>query len=228
MSKTLAQLTKTQQAAYKALLEAGKLESGDVRTATIEVLEREGFVTVERTSVKTRRSTRNGVQGGTRTTWVAYAVIKDEAPEQLSLEAKPGAKVTILDGTANERTAEVFKPHWPAKPSEATPAKTPHGPTLVRLVKTELGFERANMPEHGGFAVTKVLWDMIPVFLVHWAYEGRESDGTPSNMIERTLSDEVRKMAELFKSKGYVVRSTEDKNHFFVVPEEFRHTHLVR
>src|SRR5688572_23597274 len=114
--KTLAQLTPAQQKAYRRILEAGELKSGDgVRTATIEVLEREGFVSVTRTSRKTRHVTRTGVvHGGTESTWVAVDVLKDEAPKD-----------------------------------DYKPAKKPHTPSIVKLIKN-MGYERANMPEHGG------------------------------------------------------------------------------
>lgn len=232
--KTLAQLTKTQQAAYKALLKAGKLESGQgFGLRTMDVLAREGFVEVKVACGK----------------WTAVVVLKD----------KPGAVVKVLDDTSDERTAKVFTHGIHAKCNEVEilgirtvmcgkskghasdehydpsaelrwrddykPAKKPNRQALVRLVKNELNFEQANMPEQGGFTVSQVLWDMVPVFFVGWAYDGAEADGTPSNMVERRLSEEVRAMAWLFESKGYaVVRYSDRKNHFFVVPEDFRHT----
>jgi hypothetical protein len=100
---------------------------------------------------------------------------------------------------------------------------TVHVPTVARLVKqlfegTE--HQRANMPEHGGWAVSASAWDMKPVAFVHWAYQGTEADGTLSNMVERPLSPEVRKMAEMLQEKGYrLANLREDRNFFHVVPE---------
>lgn len=97
-----------------------------------------------------------------------------------------------------------------------------HIPTIAKLVKqlfegTE--HKRANMPEHGGWAVSQTYWNMRSVAFVHWAYAGTEGDGTPSNMVERGLTDEVRKMHEHLKTLGYSVSHLrEDSNFFHVLP----------
>lgn len=190
MTKTLTQLSPAQQAAYRRIVEEGKLTSGDgVRLATIEVLEREGFISVERTSRKTRHVTRSGaVRGGTETTWVAVSVVKDEAE-------KP----------------------------EPKPAKKVHVATISRLVRQLMepqGHKRANCPLHGGWAVSGTAWNMKPVALVHWAHTGTEEDGTPSNMVQRPLSDEVRQIAKMLEGRGYRLQGLrDDLNHFFVVPD---------
>lgn len=174
MTKTLAQLTEIQQAAYAQIKAAGVVASGNgIRLSTVEVLEREGFVTVQKIS-------------GPRITWIAKPVVTEEP-----------------------------KAEEPKKP-----AKTPHGPTLVRLAK-ELGFERTNLPEAGGFIVHKVLWEMVPVFMIGWAYKDRDMD-------DRSLTSEVRKLAEMFKERGYALDCLrDDRNFFFVIPESlvpFRRT----
>lgn len=166
MAKTFAQLTQTQQDALTQIRGAGEMASGNgIRLSTVEVLEREGFVTVQRIS-----------REGRRTEWVAKPVKAEESKA-------------------------------PAKS-----AKTPHGPTLVRLAKG-LGFEKANMPEAGGFIVREVLWEMVPVFMIGWAYKDRSMD-------DRSLTPEVRKLAETFEERGYALDCLrDDRNFFFVIPE---------
>jgi hypothetical protein len=61
---------------------------------------------------------------------------------------------------------------------------------------------------------------MKTVAMVHWAYDGTEEDGTPSNMVTRPRSEEIRQIGEMLKERGYELRNfREDLNHFFVVPE---------
>lgn len=125
-------------------------------------------------------------------------------------------RVTELTGTDRVPSAAckiVWKPGC---------RKEVHIPTIAKLVKqlfegTE--HQRANMPEHGGWAVTQTYWNMRSVAFVHWAYAGTEADGTPSNMVERRLSPEVRKMHEHLKALGYSVSYLrEDSNFFHVLP----------
>jgi hypothetical protein len=103
------------------------------------------------------------------------------------------------------------------------PAKAVHLPAIRRLVRELMepqGHKRANMPVHGGWAVSRTAWDMKTVAMVHWAYDGTEEDGTPSNMVTRPRSEEIRQIGEMLKERGYELRNfREDLNHFFVVPE---------
>lgn len=100
--------------------------------------------------------------------------------------------------------------------------KEVHIPTIAKLIKqlfegTE--HKRANMPLNGGWAVSQTYWNMRSVAFIHWAYAGAEGDGTPSNMVERGLTDEVRKMHEHLKALGYSVSHLrEDSNFFSVLP----------
>jgi hypothetical protein len=169
MAKTLAQLTPTQQNAYVLIKNAGQWKSGDgIRLSTVEVLEREGLVTLQKIS-----------NGKGRPTWVAKPVKVEESK---------------------------------------TPAKNPHKPTIVRLIKQELGFEKANMPEAGGFVAHSVLWEMVPVVMIGWAYEDE-------NLRGHWLSPDVNKIAYLLKAHGYALHSlAQNKNFFFVVPESLRRT----
>jgi hypothetical protein len=94
--------------------------------------------------------------------------------------------------------------------------RPPHASSVIRFIKSELGLPQANMPQHGGFAVTKTVWDMEPVLFVHWAY-------AEDNMRARVLTDEVRQLAETLKKRGYLIHSLrEDRNFFFIVPEKLR------
>lgn len=95
-----------------------------------------------------------------------------------------------------------------------------HISTIAKLVKqlfegTE--HQRANMPLNGGWAVSQTYWNMQSVAFVHWAYAGTEADGTPSNMIERGLTPEVRKMHEHLKALGYNVSYPREDSNFFHV-----------
>jgi len=81
---------------------------------------------------------------------------------------------------------------------------------IVRQIKA-MGFAPANMPLTGGFYVSLVLWDMVPVFLVGWAHAG-------DNMRERPLTDEVRTMRDTLAGRGYLVQTK--GNLFFVLPEQ--------
>jgi hypothetical protein len=175
MPKSLAQLTKVQQAAYAKIKEYGVWYSyNDISRATVSVLEREGFVTVE----------------WSVSTWTNYRSKRSHS--QCDWTARPVAE------------------------EPKAPAKNPHVSAIVRLINQELRFERANVPVHGGYAVTQSAWDMVPVAFVHWAYAG-------DNMRERGLSDEVRKIAELLLSRGYALAELrEDRNYFFVVPESLK------
>jgi hypothetical protein len=82
----------------------------------------------------------------------------------------------------------------------------------VRLIKKELGFTQAHMPETGGFAVSGTSWDMVPVLFVHWAYAG-------DNMRERELTEEVKAMREMFEAQGYPTRGIPTENFFYVLPQ---------
>lgn len=95
-----------------------------------------------------------------------------------------------------------------------------HIPTIARLVKqlfegTE--HKRADMPEHGGWVVSQTYRNMQSVAFVCWAYAGTEADGTPSNMVERGLTPEVRKMHEHLKALGYNVSCLREDSNFFHV-----------
>lgn len=98
--------------------------------------------------------------------------------------------------------------------------KEVHVPTITRLVKKHFegtGHERADMPFHGGYAVSQTYHNMRSVAFIHWAYAGQEADGTPSNMVERPLTDEVRGMAEMLRALGYnICALREDRNFFHI------------
>lgn len=116
-----------------------------------------------------------------------------------------------IDGLSSELCEIVWKPGC---------RKTVHVPTIVRLVKKHFegtGHQRANMPLNGGWAVSQTYWNMESVAFVHWAYAGQEADGTPSNMVERGLTDEVRGMAEMLKALGYKVSNLREDQNFFHV-----------
>jgi len=90
------------------------------------------------------------------------------------------------------------------------------------MIIKELRLTPADMTVgRGGFTCSEVLWDMVPVALISRAYAGTEPDGTPSNMVEgRPLHEELRRIAELLRRKGYTLsRYDEAKDLFFVVPD---------
>lgn len=95
-----------------------------------------------------------------------------------------------------------------------------HIPTIAKLVGKHFegtGHKRANMPVHGGWAVSQTYRNLHSVAFIHWAYAGQEADGTPSNMVERRLTDEVRGMAEMLKALGYRVSNLREDQNFFHV-----------
>lgn len=97
-----------------------------------------------------------------------------------------------------------------------TTTPKPHVPTLTRVIREELGFARANYPAYGGFTVTVVHWDMVPVVLIGWCPEPNSPEATG-------LTDEVRKIADLLKGRGYLLKGfREDRNSFFVLPEALK------
>lgn len=98
--------------------------------------------------------------------------------------------------------------------------KEVHIPTIAKLVEKHFegtGHQRANMPLNGGWAVSQTYWNMQSVAFVHWAYTGQEGDGTPSNMVERPLTDEVRGMHAMLKVLGYKVSNLREDQNFFHV-----------
>lgn len=86
---------------------------------------------------------------------------------------------------------------------------------ITKLLADATGYPRANMaatPKRPGFVVRQPLWEMIPVILVHWAY-----DVDP--MSERQLTAEVRKLRAALANAGY--RTQTKGNLFFVLPSAF-------
>lgn len=135
---------------------------------------------------------------------VHYSPEGDELPWRV-------AGMTWLDRVHSSQCKIVWKPGC---------RKEVHIPTIAKLVKqlfegTE--HQRANMPLNGGWAVSQTYWNMESVAFVHWAYAGTEADGTPSNMVERGLTPEVRKMHEHLKALGYLVSTLREDSNFFHV-----------
>lgn len=95
-----------------------------------------------------------------------------------------------------------------------------NAPAIKRLINTELGLVPADMTiGRGGFTCSEVLWDMQPVALITRAYEGKEPNGTPSNMVEhRPRHEELTRIGELLQGRGYTLQEyREDHDLFFVV-----------